>query len=197
MRLNGFQGTGFEYKQETDDYFISVFIDPSRWGGSCSAGFALHPKLINKDYNGQKDFNKLKTYQYEFKFSLTPYAKGEKWEYADEVATNLETLSKILNSIKGKAFPVIEMFKSKPSILDKFEVSNMNKFHNNWVQKTGVSIATTDLRFAWAMTIIYEAKNPEKSKQFAKWALSQPDNLDSDWFGNRDFQRVLSKSNGA
>jgi Domain of unknown function (DUF4304) len=197
MRLHGFKGTGFEYLQDTDDYLIAICIDPSRWGSSCSAGFAIHPKQIDKDYNGKRDLTKLKTYQYEFKFSLTRYASGEKWEYADDEATNLATLSKIIDTIKNKAFPVIDKFKSTPNIIDQFEVAEMNKFHANWTKKTGVSIATTDLRFAWAMTIILENKNLAKAKQFAKWALSQPDNSNTEWFGNKDFQRVLTRNNGA
>ncbi len=194
MRLHGFKGTGFEYKQETDDYLIAVYIDPSRWGGSCSAGFAIHPKLIDKDYDGKKDLAKLITNQYEFKFSFIPYARGEKWEYAYDEATNLGTLAKIVHTIKYKAFPVIERFTSTPNFLDKFEVSEMNKFHDYWTKRFGVSIATTDLRFAWAMTIIFENRNLEKAKQFANWALSLPENLNSDWFGNNDFHRVLKKN---
>jgi hypothetical protein len=156
------------YINDTDDYLIAVYIDPSRWGGSCSAGFAIHPKPIDKDYNGKKNLTKLKTCQYEFKFSLTQYARGEKWKYADDEATNLATLSKIIATIKNKAFPVIDKFKTTPNILDQFEVDDMNKFHANWIKRTGVSIATTDLRFAWAMTIILENKNIEKAKQFAR-----------------------------
>jgi len=196
MRRYGFKGTGFEYLQDTAEYLIAVYIDPSRWGGSCSAGFAIHPKQIDKDYNGKKDLTKLKTYQYEFKFGLTTNARGEKWEYSDDEATNVVTLSIILDTIKTKAFPVIEKFKSTPNILDQFEVFEMNKFHDNWRKRTGVFISTTDLRFAWAMTIVFENKNLEKAKQFAQWALLQPDNLNSDWFGNKDFHRVLTKNNG-
>jgi hypothetical protein len=196
MRHHGFKGTGFEYFQDTKDYLIAVYIEPSRWGGSCSAGFAIHPKQIDKDYNGKKDLTKLKIYQYEFKFGLSTNATDEKWEYADDEATNLVTLSKILDTIKDVAFRVIEKFKSAPSVLDQFEASEMNNFHANWKKKTGVSIATTDLRFAWAMTIIFKNKNPEKAKQFAKWAL-QPENIDSEWFGTKDFEKVLAKNNGA
>lgn len=195
MRLYGFKGTGFEYVQGNDDYLIAVYIDASRWGRSCSAGFAIHPKQIDKDYDGKKDLTKLKTYQYEFKFGLTRYARGERWEYADDEETNLATLSKIMDVIKNKAFPVIEKFKETPNILDQFEVTEMNKFHDNWTKRTGVFISTTDLRFAWAMTVTFENKNLPKAKQFAKWALSQMDNGDEEWFGNKDFQRVLMKNN--
>ncbi|TDO26984.1 hypothetical protein BC659_2299 [Sediminibacterium goheungense] len=141
--------------------------------------------------------SKLKTDQYEFKFGLTPFARGERWEYADDEGTNLETLSKILNIIKDKAFPVIEKFKATPNILEQFEVFEMNRFHDNLTKRLGTSIATTDLRFAWAMTIIFENKNLAKARQFAKWALSQPNNFNSDWFGNEDFHRVLTKNKGA
>jgi hypothetical protein len=73
----------------------------------------------------------------------------------------------------------------------------MNRFHANWTRRTGIFISTTDLRFAWAMTIIYENKNLKKAKQFAKWALSQSDDSDVEWFGDKDFHRILTKNNSA
>ena len=196
MRQYGFKGTGFEYHQETDDFLIAVYIDSSRWGGSCSAGFAIHPKQVDKDSEGKLDLKKINSYQYEFKMGLTKYARGEKWQYADDEATNLLTLTKILNSIKRKAFPVIEKFKVTPNILDLFEVSELENVHKNWTKKTGVSIVTSDVRFAWAMTLIFENKKPLKARQFAKWGLENLGDTDNDWFGKADFDRVL-KNNGA
>ncbi|WP_301930375.1 hypothetical protein [Ferruginibacter sp.] len=125
------------------------------------------------------------------------YARGAKWEYANDENTNLATLSKIVKTIKNKVFPVIEMFKSSPNILDQFEVNEMNKFHANWTKRTGVAIATTDIRFAWALTVIFENKNIEKAKQFANWALAQSYDGDDEWFGNKDFHRILKKNNAA
>jgi len=55
MRQYGFKGTGFNYFQETEEFLIAVFIDASRWGGSCRAGFAVHPKVVEKEYNGKRD----------------------------------------------------------------------------------------------------------------------------------------------
>jgi len=52
-------------------------------------------------------------------------------------------------------------------------------------------------KFAWAVTVIFENKNSEIAKHFAKWALSQTNNNDEEWFGNKDFQRVLTKKDGA
>ena len=197
MRHFGFKGTGFEYFQDTDDFLFAVYIDPSRWGGSCSAGFAVHPKQVDKDYNGNKDLTKLKIYQYEFKMGLTEYPGGESWNYTDDEASNLMVLSKIIQAIKDKAFPVIEQFKVRPNILEQFEVAEMDNFHANWTKRTGVSIATTDIRFAWAMTIIFENKNLDRAKQFAKWGLSKPDNKNNGWFGSEDFSRILTKNNCA
>jgi len=196
MRQFGFKGTGFKYHQETDEYLIAVYIDPSRWGGSCSAGFAIHPKQVDKNSMGKLDIKKIKSYQYEFKMGLTKYARGEKWEYANDEATNLITLTKILKSIKSKAFPVIEKFKETPNILELFEINELTNFHNNWTKKTGVFISTTEVRFAWAMTLIFESKKPHKAKQFAKWGVENLGDTDNDWFGKADFDRVL-KNNGA
>ena len=55
MRRYNFKGTGFDYFQETEDFLIAVYISPGRWGGECYAGFAIHPKQIDKDYNGKRD----------------------------------------------------------------------------------------------------------------------------------------------
>lgn len=197
MRQYGFKGTGFEYFKETEDYLIAVYIDPGRWGGNCSAGFAIHPKQIDKEYDGKIDFKKLKIYEYEFKMNLTEDARGESWKYSADEFTNLVTLKKIIDSIKEKAFSVIEKFKAKPNILETFEVSEMNNFHENWTKKTGVFISTTEFRFAWAMTIIFENKNLQKAQQFANWFLSNNTDNNDDWFGKQDIDRVLTKNNGA
>ena len=194
MRKHGFKGTGLEYHRDAGDYLTAVYIEPSRWGGKCTAGFAIHPKAITKNYNGGLNLNKLKIHDYEFKMSLTDYADGEWWNYNDDEFTNLATLNDIVIAIKRKAFPVIEQFLEQPNILDSFEVAEMAAFHENWIKKTGVFIATVDSQFAWAMTLILKNRNLVKSKQFAKWLLS--DNNDCGWYTN-DLKRILSKNNGA
>jgi Domain of unknown function (DUF4304) len=196
MRGHGYKGTGFEYSQETEDLLIAVYIEAGRWGGNCSVGFAIHPKQIKKNPDGKLDLKNLKIYQYEFKMSLTKYARGEWWDYTDDESTNLETLKKIMTSIKQKAFPAIEQFKATPNILETFEVTEMDDFHKNWTKKTGVSIGTTDTRFAWAMTILFENRNPLKAKSFANWVLANSHNRDDKWFGNKDLNRVLTRNNG-
>jgi hypothetical protein len=193
MRSYGFKGSGFDYFQETSDLLIAVYISPSRRGNSCSAGFAVHPKLVDKNSTGKLDFEKLKSHQYEFKMALTDYARGQRWDYSDNETINIDTLDKILNSIKTKAFPVIEDFKNN-KLFNKFKLNALTNFHDSWTEKTGVFVMTTDLRFAWVMTLIFERTKPEKAKQFAKWGLS---NLgDNKWFGKNDFERVL-RTNGA
>lgn len=190
MRQYGFKGTGLEYFQEMEEFLIAVYIETSRWGGSCSAGFAVHPKEIEKECNGKRDIKNLKIYQYEFKMGLTEYA-GQHWSYKDDNSENLETMSKIIFSIKEKAFPVIEKFKTKPNILDLFDVTELKHFHKNWTKRTGVSIATTNIRFAWAMTMFFEKKNKPKAQQFAKAGLSLLSKTDT-FFGRSDFERVLA-----
>ena len=183
MRQHGFHGSGFEYFQDTDNYLIAVYISPGKWGGSCFAGFAIHPKQIDKDSNGKKDLTKLKIARYQFRFGLIEHARGAEWSYSDSMEANLATLSEIIDTIKVKAFPVIDKFKATPNILDEFDISEMDQFHTNWTNKTGVSIATTDTRFGWAMTILFENKNLKKAKEFASWTLSHRDN-DIKWFGD-------------
>ena len=160
MRRHGFKGTGFNYYQETSDFLFAIYIESARWGGSrCSVGLAVHPKQINKDSNGEIDLKKIKNYDYEFKMSLDVDTHKASWKYSNDEFKNLVTLSKIINYIKERIFPVIEQFKSNPNILETFEVSEMKDFYENWSKKTGVFLITTELRFAWAMALLFEDKN--------------------------------------
>ena len=190
MRLHGFKGTGFEYRLETCDYLIAIYIDPSRWGGSCSAGFAIHPKQIDKNSMGKLDIMKISSFEYEFKMGLSKHARREKWEYAEDESSNLITLDKILTSIKDKAFSVIKKFNEMPNILESFNIEELKNFHDNWTKKTGVWISTTDIRFAWAIALIFEKKRPQKAKEFAKWGLRNLGDAGDEWFGKADFERI-------
>lgn len=133
--------------------------------------FAVHPKQTDKDYNGSKDLPKLKIYQYGFKMGLKAYPSGATYNYANNEVSNITTLSKIMQAIKNKAIPVTEEFKASPNILEQYKVAEMDNFYTNWTKRTGVSIATTNIRFAWAMARILENKNLYRAKQFARWGL--------------------------
>jgi hypothetical protein len=196
MRKLGFKGTGFEYTKETDNFLYAIFIEGSRWGGQCTVGAAVHPKQIDRNSGGVFDFKKLKIYDYEFKLSLWDYARGERWEYRDSLEDNLNTLHKIIDRIKNKAIPTFSLFETNPNILDEFETSDLDNFHEIFTRKTGLSIATTEIRFAWAMTLIFENSNPTKAKQFAKYGYSKLSKEDK-FFGKLDFKKVLRENNGA
>ena len=196
MRAFGFKGTGFEYFQETEEFLIAVYIDSGRWGKKCTAGFAIHPKVIDKNSEGMLNLQKLKSYQYEFKMPLTSYARGESWNYSDNETENIQIVNKIVTSIKKKAFPVIKKFTDTPNFLDLYDIRDLEDFYNKWTKKTGVFISSSELVFAWVMTKYLEKKNIQKAKQFAEWGLSQPKINDKIWFGQVDFERVASH-NGA
>ena len=191
MRKYGFKGTGFYYYKATEDYLIAVYIEPGRWGGKCTARFAIHPKSITKNYNGKLDLTKLKVYDYEFKMNLTGNARGMWWHYSNDEFTNLVTLNDIIKNIKKRAFSVIEQFTQQPNILDEFQVSDIDNFYDNWTKKTGVFISTVDGQFAWAMMLIFENKDLGKAKDFAKWLLASCDNK-TGWY-SKDIKRVLNK----
>lgn len=195
MRQLGFKGSGFDYFRETDDYLFAIWIE-SRWGSSCSTGLAIHPKQVDKNSEGKLSLEKLKIHQYEFKLSLSGRGRSDRWEYSDEREQNEKTIINIIAYIKERALPVIENFITKPTILDRFKVSELKNFHSNFTKKTGTSIATTELRFAWAMTLVFENKDVLKARQFAQYGVSQLDEGDS-WFGMADFKRVLSENNVA
>ena len=191
MRKLGFKGTGLNYFQETDDFIFAVYIGSGRWGGSCHTGLVIHPKQVYKNSVGLLNLKKLQLHQYEFRMNLSEIPCGESWEYADDPETNLNTLNEIIGIIKSRAIPIIDSFKSGTGVLETFTVADLKEFHENYTKKTGSTIATSEFRFAWAMTLIFEHKNPSKARQFAKWALSHL-REDDDWFGTVDFKRVAA-----
>ena len=180
----------------TDDFLFSVYISQSRWGGQCSVGLAIHPKQITKDSRGDLKIKKLKNYEYEFKFSLGPVARGETWEYKETNESNLKIVHEMIGVIQRRAMPIIENLKKDMNLLDEFQVNDLDNFHAKFTSKTGISIATTETRFAWAMAILYEEKNLTKAKAFAEYILSRP-KMSVNFFGNADLERILSKNNAA
>jgi Domain of unknown function (DUF4304) len=192
MRKLGFKGTGFTYNKETENFLVAVHLEGNRWGGSsCSACFAVHPKSIRKNSRGDLDLKKLPHHRYEFKMGLWDYARGEAWEYSNLEEENLQIIQEIVARIKAKAIPVIELYCATPGLLDTFEISDMADFHDNYVKKTGTSIATTDTRFAWAMAMIFEHTNLPKAKLFAEYCLSASDApRENTFFGQPDLERI-------
>ena len=196
MKDLGFKGSGFDYVQETKDFLFSVFISPSRWGEQCSVGLAIHPKQITRNNTGDLNLKKLKNYQYEFKFSLSPVAREETWDYKHTADENLSIVREMIEVIKNRALPIIDNFKKDKNLLDEFTVNDLDNFHEKFTGRTGISIGTTDTRFAWAMAVIYEDRNLTKAQAFAEYVLSRP-KTSANFFGKTDFERILSKNNAA
>jgi hypothetical protein len=196
MRDFGFKGSGFDYLQETSDFLFSVYISPSRWSGQCCVGLAIHPKQVTRDNRGDLNFKKLKNYQYEFKFSLGPIAREETWDYRKTAGENLSIVGEMIDVIKNRALPIIDNLKKQTNLLDEFTVSDLDDFHQKFTNRTGISIATTETRFAWAMAVIYEEKNLAKAQAFAEYVLSRP-KMSVNFFGNADLERIVGKNNAA
>lgn len=193
MRKLGFKGSGFIYKKEDEDFLYAVYLQGGRWGGKyCTVGFAVHPKQIKKHGDEKLDLNKLPIHFYEFRMGTSKSARGQRWDYSDHVTENLKLLDKIVSAIKSKVIPVIKLYAQKPGLLDTFGITEIKQFHRNYTQKTGTSIATTDIRFAWAIATIFESKNPAKAKRFAAYGLSKCTTNDT-FFGKADFERILNK----
>jgi len=190
MQKLGFKGSGFIFKKENKDFIFAIYIKGSRWGGRCSAGFAVHPKQIEKYSLGRLDLKKLPIHLYEFKMSLSKTAPGERWEYSNIQTENLQIVQKIVAAINERAVPAIQLYCNDPGLLDIFGVADLKDFHRNYTKKTGVRIATTHIRFAWAMATIFEFTNPVKARLFAEYGISQLIPGDT-FFGKGDFERVL------
>ena len=54
-----------------------------------------------------------------------------------------------------------------------------------------MTLMTTEIRFAWALTKIYAKRDLTKAKQFAKFGLSKLESS-STFIGKTDFENILA-----
>lgn len=198
LKTLGFKGSGFNYIMDSDNFIFTIGIQASQWGGQCCAEFGIQPKDIDSFGDHKIDFKKLKYYQCEFRTRLATNNGSDKWwQYSDDPEKNIEIANQIFDIIRKQIVPIIDLFKSDPFVLDSIEVSDLNNiFKYVAIKLGGMSLMTTDIRFAWALTKIYEKRSLDKAKQFAKFGLSKLDDT-STFIGKVDFERVLRQNNGA
>lgn len=188
FRTLGFNGSGFHYKLISDNFIFTIGIQPNRYGGSCCAEFGIQPiELVD-------DVKKIKYYDCEFRTRVFDNEKGDKlWSYSKIEKENLKIADDIFQIFHNNYFRLVEKFNSEIYPFDNIKPIDINDFGN--LQKNifdGYLIGITEIRFLWAMSKIYENKNLNKSKEFAKIGLEMLDK-NNRFFGKKDFERILAK----
>lgn len=198
LKTLGFKGSGFNYIMDSDNFIFTIGVQASQWGGQCCAEFGIHPKDIDSFGDHKVDFKKLKYYQCEFRTRLATNNGSEQWwKYSDDQEINIQVANQIFDIVVRQVVPIIELFKGDKYVLDRIDVSDLNNIFKYVADKLGgMSLMTTDIRFAWALTKIYEKRNLDKAKQFAEFGMSKLDDK-STFIGKVDFERVLRQNNGA
>ena len=198
LKTLGFKGSGFNYTMDSDNFIFTIGVQASQYGGQCCAEFGIQPKDIDSFGDYKIDFKKLKYSDCEFRTRLsTNNGSDQWWKYSDEPKKNIEIANQIFDIISKQVVPIIDLFKADKFVLDGIEISDLNNIYKFVADKLGgMSLMTTDIRFAWALTKIYEKRNLDKAKAFAKFGLSKLDNT-STFIGKADFERVLRQINGA
>jgi len=198
LKTLGFKGSGFNYIMDSDNFIFIIGVQASQWGGQCCAEFGIHPKDIDSFGDHKVDFKKLKYYQCEFRTRLpTNNGSDQWWKYSDDQEKNIQVANQIFDIVVRQVVPIIELFKGDKYVLDRIYVSDLNNIFKYVADKLGgMSLMTTDIRFAWALTKIYEKRNLDKAKQFAEFGMSKLDDK-STFIGKVDFERVLRQNNGA
>jgi hypothetical protein len=198
LKTLGFKGSGFNYIMDSENFIFTIGVQASQWGGQCCAEFGVQPKDIDSFGEHKMDFKKLKYYQCEFRTRLATNNGSDKWwQYSDDPEINIQIANQIFDIIVKQIVPIIDLFKSDIFVFDRIEVSDLNNIFKYVADKLGgMSLMTTDIRFAWALTKIYEKRNLDKAKKFAKFGLSKLDDT-STFIGKADFERVLRQNNGA
>jgi hypothetical protein len=192
----GFKGSGVDLYKETDNFLHSVFLSSSRFGEKFTLGLAVQPKSIKTNSLGKIDFDRLKNTMFEYKIVPWKNASGHWWEYDSSEVTNLKTIEKVIDFVEKHVSQMIKSFEMKPGLLEIVQPKDLSDFHSWFTKQTGATIATTDIRFAWSLAVLFEEIDKERSKSFAKYGIENSDKK-IEFFGQGDFERILSKSNGA
>ena len=193
LKTLGFKGSGFNYLLDTDNFIFTIGIQASQYGGQCCAEFGVQPKEIDSFGDHKIDFKKLKYYSCEFRTRLSRKNGADQWwKYSDDEQKNIEIAEEIFSIIQKDILPIINLFKSEPYILDRIEIDDLDNIFKSVPKKlAGMTLMTTDIRFAWALTKIYSKRDIARAKQYAKFGLSKLDSS-STFIGKTDFENVLA-----
>lgn len=194
LKTLGFKGSGFNYLLDTDNFIFTIGIQASQYGGQCCAEFGVQPKEIDRFGDHKIDFKKLKYYSCEFRTRLSRKNGADQWwKYSENEQRNIEIADEIFVIIQRDILPIINLFKGEPYVLDRIEVSDLENIFERIPKKlAGMTIMSSGTRLAWALAKIYEKRDLEKAKQFAKFGLSQLDNS-STFIGKPDFENVINR----
>ena len=199
MRSIGFKGSGFSYLMYSVEFVFAFGVQASRYGGQCCAEYGIQPKALSKIGNHELDFRKLKYFDCELRSRLTRKQSGtdQWWTYSDHQEKNIQIANEIFERFVQQALPVIDEFKKHPNIFDRIAVSDLDNCYVKVSKKlAGICPMAGDVRFAWALSKIYENNNLDKAKQFAAYGLSKLD-IQSIFFGKKDFEKIITKEDSA
>jgi len=192
LRTLGFKGSGFNYLLDSDNFIFTIGIQASQHGGQCCAELGIQPKEIDNSGKHQIDFKKLKHYNCEFRTRLSKKNRADQWwKYSDDEHQNIEIADEIFTIIQRDVLQIINLFKSAPYVLDRIEIEDLENIFKSIPSKlAGMTLMTSNIRLAWALTMIYEKRDLKKARQFAQFGLSKLENSNT-FFGKSYFENIL------
>jgi hypothetical protein len=195
----GFKGNGFSYRKDSENFIFIIGIQASQYGGKCCVELGIHPKEITDLFGREINFTTLKYYECEFRTRLTKIqtkkwwfffnknTDNQWWDYSKSEKANIRTAEDIILSIKNEAVPIIQAFQSEDYILDNLEDSDLS---NPSRKLSGLSVMGTEVRLIWALSKIYEKRNPKKAIEFAKLGILKLEPNDK-FLGKEDFNNII------
>ena len=191
LRNLGFKGSGFHYTMDSPLFIFTIGVQASQWGGECCAEVGIQPRYVDSNGIPTIDVKKIKYYQCEFRTRLVAGDGIDQWwKYSDDEAENIQIAQQLFDIVVKRVVPIIELFSSEKFVRDQIEVGDLGNIAKNVNDNLyGLSFMANDVRLAWTFTKIYEQRNLEKAKQFAKFGLSKLDKKNP--YAKEDFERVL------
>jgi hypothetical protein len=194
LKKLGFKGSGFDYRQETENFIFVLGIQASQYGGQCCAEYAFHPKIIEDNRFKKIDLKKIKYYQCEFRARLHYPTKGDTWwKYSDKEHKNIEIAHEIVTLVKDIFLPVITLLSNTSCSLDNIEITDLDSMKKVAAKLNGMSPMTSDLRLAWVLTKYFEKTNLLKAKTFAEYALFKSESIPN-FFGRPYLEKIIENS---
>ena len=198
LRQLGFKGSGFDYRLDTENFIFVLGIQASQYGGQCCAEYAFQPKVIDNNGFQDIDFAKIKYYACEFRARLHRPTKGDTWwKYTDNEQSNQLIANEIVELVKTIFLPIIVLMQEDPNPLDKIEITDLDNVYKKVSAKlNGMSLMTSDIRLAWALTKYYEKTNPMKARKFAEYSLMKSESIPG-FFGRPYLEKIVKENNVA
>ena len=173
IRKLGFKGTGFLYKKVNEHYTnVIQFEAYKRLGGAVRMLLGVyfqHMDFIGVPIIERLPVNKVRVYDCDICFFLSPHSSGQWWTYAETLEGNRDVIYKIWNMFLLIGIPFFDEFENYPK---PFTQISLNDLKNVDTSKLWLRYDVPIIRLLYIIVQVeIQQGNLTKAKMIADYAL--------------------------